>query len=74
MNARQSFLILLVHAVVSVIVIAAATTLTALDKLPPSAATAIFGAAIGLVGGIQATQAVSERRNGRQPPDHPEKE
>lgn len=50
---RRTFWILLVHAGVSVIVIAATSVLTALGDLPASATTAIFGAAIGLVGGIQ---------------------
>lgn len=67
MTDTQSFWILLIHAAVSVVVIVATTLLTYADKLDPSATTAIFGAAIGLVGGIQATQAVANHRNGKPP-------
>lgn len=66
MTDHQQFWVLIVHAAVSVIVITATSVLTALDKLQAEATTAIFGAAIGLVGGIQAARAATN--GNKQPP------
>jgi hypothetical protein len=54
----------LVHFGTAVAVIAAATTLCAMGKIDASAVTALYGAAIGLVGGSGASFA-SVLRNGK---------
>lgn len=52
---RQSLAVLLAQSLVAVCVLTAATVLGALDKIDGSAVTAIFGAAIGLVGPATVT-------------------
>lgn len=52
---RQSLAILLAQTAVAVAVLTAATVLGAMDKIDGSAVTAIFGAAIGLVGPATVT-------------------
>jgi hypothetical protein len=52
---RQSLFILLAQTAVAMCVLVAATVLGAMDKIDGSAVTAIFGAAIGLVGPATVT-------------------
>lgn len=65
---RQSLAILLAQTVVAVAVLTAATVLAALDKIDGAAVTAIYGAAIGLVGPATVTLG-SAMINGGPKPD-----
>lgn len=51
MTQGQSFRVLIAHMFVSILILAGATTLCALGKLQSDALIAIYGAAIGLMGG-----------------------
>lgn len=66
---RQSLAILLAQTVVAVAVLVAATVLAALDKIDGAAVTAIYGAAIGLVGPATVTLG-SAMINGGPRPDY----
>lgn len=63
MNGRQVMLVSLIHLAIALAVITAATVLCALHDLDAEAVTALYGAAIGLVGGSGAGL-VSAARNG----------
>lgn len=69
MTQRQSFAVLVVHGLVAVAVLAAATLLCYSGKLDSGAVIALFGTAIGLLGAngqTLATQAI----NGGPKPDY----
>lgn len=69
MTQRQSFAVLVVHALVAIAVLSAATVLCYSGKLDSSAVIALFGTAIGLLGAngqALATQAI----NGGPKPDY----
>ncbi len=53
-SGRQGMVTALVHAGVAALAIVCATVLAAFDKLDPQAVVALFGAAIGLAGGVGA--------------------
>lgn len=63
---RQQLLVLGLHATVGLLVIIAATVLTALHDLDAQAAVALFGAAVGLAGGSAgAVAALGTAVNGK---------
>lgn len=66
---RQSLVVLLAQTVVAVSVLIASTVLAALDKIDGAAVTAIYGAAIGLVGPATVTLG-SAMINGGPKPDY----
>lgn len=64
--SRMPLLILLTHFLLSLAIVVAATVLAALHVLDPQACVAIFGAAIGLVGGsASALGALGSAINGK---------
>lgn len=80
MTGRQSLALILAQTLVGLVVLACATYLAAVGKLEGEAVTALFGTAVGLVGGVTATvgysttngaaqRQVTQRQNAGKPPD-----
>ena len=67
MTQRQSFGILVSHAVIALALIATTTVLGALGTLDASAVTAIFGAVLGFAGGAGIAQGAAIINGGTKP-------
>lgn len=66
MNGKQSLYVLLIHGGIALAVVVAATVLAFHGSLDAEAATAIFGAALGLAGGsASALAALGSAVNGK---------
>ena len=66
-GGHYQLLILLVHSVVAVVIVVAATILSGLGAIDAEAVTTIYGAALGLVGGAASSATVTGQLvNGRQ--------
>jgi len=67
MTQRQSFGILIAHALIALSLIGAAATLAALHVLDASAVTGIFGAVLGFAGGAGISQGAAIINGGPKP-------